>query len=152
MFLFRCPRGTYFLLRQQGAVSNQTSLLLVFLDILCMGFVSQIKDLDSSAISKQKIGAGTFGQQLVIRQFLKIVAVVIHELIVLTPKIAHPQMEMICAILRQFFQNFETICNPSLYGVFFLCATLCHKKASLCNTPGWLLLTYGQFTFRELSA
>ena len=33
---------------QQSAVSNQTSLLLVFLDILCMGFVRQIKDLDSS--------------------------------------------------------------------------------------------------------
>ena len=34
---------------QQSAVSNQTSLSLVFLDILCMGFVSQIKDLDSSS-------------------------------------------------------------------------------------------------------
>ena len=33
---------------------------------------------------------------------------------------------MICAILRQFFQNFETICNPSLYGVLSnvkVCAT-----------------------------
>ena len=29
--------------------SNQTSLMFVFLDILCIGFVSQIKDLDSSA-------------------------------------------------------------------------------------------------------
>ena len=76
--------------------------------------------------SKQKIGAGTFGQQLVIRQFLKIVAVVICELIALTPKITHQQREMICAILRQFFQNFETICNPSLYGV------LAHGK--LCGT------------------
>ena len=34
---------------------------------------------------------------------------------------------MICTILRQFFQNFETICNPSLYGVFVLCETMCHR-------------------------
>ena len=67
----------------------------------------------------KKPTAGTFGQQLVIRQFLKIVAVVICELIALTPKITHQQREMICVILRQFFQNFETICNPSLYGVFY---------------------------------
>jgi len=70
--------------------------------------------------SAQKPTAGTFGQQLVIRQFLKIVAVVIRKLIALTPKITHQQRKMICAILRQFFQNFETICNPSLYGVFWL--------------------------------
>ena len=76
--------------------------------------------------SNQKIGAGSFGQQLVIRQFFKIVAVVICELIALTSKIAHQQREMICAILRQFSQNFETICNPSLYGVLTygkLCGT-----------------------------
>ena len=67
--------------------------------------------------SAPKPTAGTFGQQLVIRQFLKIVAVVIRKLIALTPKITHQQRKMICAILRQFFQNFETICTPSLYGV-----------------------------------
>ena len=43
---------------EQWAVSNQTSLWLVFLDILCVGFVSQIKDLDSSAISKQNSAPG----------------------------------------------------------------------------------------------
>ena len=76
--------------------------------------------------SAPKPTAGTFGQQLVIRQFLKIVAVVICELIALTPKITRQQREMIRAILRQFFRNFETICNPSLYGVLAyrkLCAT-----------------------------
>ena len=76
--------------------------------------------------SAQKPTAGTFGQQLVIRQFLKIVAVVMRKLIALTPKITHPQRKMICAILRQFFQNLETICNPSLYGVLAygkVCAT-----------------------------
>jgi len=76
--------------------------------------------------SAPKPTAGTFGQQLVIRQFLKIVAVVIRKLIALTPKITHQQRKMICAILRQFFQNLETICNPSLYGVLMygkLCAT-----------------------------
>ena len=62
--------------------------------------------------SKQKIGAGTFGQQLVIRQFLKIVAVVICELIALTPKIAHRQREMICAILRQFFKTLKRFAIP----------------------------------------
>jgi len=60
------------------------------------------------------------------KNFLEIVAVVIRKLIALTPKITHQQREMICAILRQFFQNFETICNPSLYGVLAygkLCGT-----------------------------
>ena len=88
-----------------------------------MGFVRQIKRF---GLIRNKPTAGTFGQQLVIRQFLKIVAVVIHELIVLTPKIAHPQREMICTILRQFFQNFETICNPSLYGVIVSWESMCH--------------------------
>ncbi len=70
--------------------------------------------------SAQKPNAGTFSQQLVVRQFLKIVAVVICELIALTPKTVRQQREMIRTVLRQFFQNLETICNPSLYGVFFL--------------------------------
>ena len=47
---------------------------LVFLDILCMGFVRQIKDLDSSSIIAAKTHAGSFSQQLVIRNLLKIVA------------------------------------------------------------------------------
>ena len=38
------------------------------------------------------------------KNFLEIVAVVIRKLIALTPKITHQQREMICAILRQFFQ------------------------------------------------
>ena len=72
------------------------------------------------------------------KNFLEIVAVVIRKLIALTPKITHQQRKMICAILRQFFQNFETICNPSLYGVLArgkLCAPLwhilSHEKTSL---------------------
>ena len=76
--------------------------------------------------SKQKIGAGTFGQQLVIVSFLKLSHGAIRKPFAQAPKITHPQREMICAILRQFFQNFETICNPSLYGVLIgvkLCAT-----------------------------
>ena len=74
------------------------------------------------------------------KNFLKIVAVVICELIALTPKITHQQREMICAILRQFFQNFETICNPSLYGVLAygkLCAySVAHtfpRKKQVCG-------------------
>ena len=86
--------------------------IILFLFLLSTGDL-----LFAPTKSKQKIGAGTFGQQLVIRQFLKIVAVVIRKLIALTPKITHQQREMICVILRQFFQNFETICNPSLYDV-----------------------------------
>ena len=107
--------------------------IILFLFLLSTGDL-----LFAPTKSKQKIGAGTFGQQLVIRQFLKIVAVVIRKLIALTPKITHQQRKMICAILRQFFQNFETICNPSLYGVLArgkLCAPLwhilSHEKTSL---------------------
>ena len=107
--------------------------IILFLFLLSTGDL-----LFAPTKSKQKIGAGTFGQQLVIRQFLKIVAVVIRKLIALTPKITHQQREMICVILRQFFQNFETICNPSLYGVLArgkLCAPLwhilSHEKTSL---------------------
>ena len=108
-------------------------ILFLFLFLLSAGDL-----LFAPTKNKQKIGAGTFGQQLVIRQFLKIVAVVIRKLIALTPKITHQQRKMICAILRQFFQNFETICNPSLYGVLArgkLCAPLwhilSHEKTSL---------------------
>ena len=107
--------------------------IILFLFLLSTGDL-----LFAPTKNKQKIGAGTFGQQLVIRQFLKIVAVVIRKLIALTPKITHQQRKMICAILRQFFQNFETICNPSLYGVLArgkLCAPLwhilSHEKTSL---------------------
>ena len=107
--------------------------IILFLFLLSTGDL-----LFAPTKSKHKIGAGTFGQQLVIRQFLKIVAVVIRKLIALTPKITHQQRKMICAILRQFFQNFETIYNPSLYGVLArgkLCAPLwhilSHEKTSL---------------------
>ena len=107
--------------------------IILFLFLLSAGDL-----LFAPTKGKQKIGAGTSGQQLVIRQFLKIVAVVIRKLIALTPKITHQQRKMICAILRQFYQNFETICNPSLYGVLArgkLCAPLwhilSHEKTSL---------------------
>ena len=76
--------------------------------------------------SAQKPTAGTFGQQLVIVSFSKLSHGAMRKPFARAPKITHQQREMICAILRQFFQNFETICNPSLYGVLAygkLCGT-----------------------------
>ena len=55
---FFAVRGGLTFAPTAGGCFQSNFAKLVFLDILCMGFVRQIKDLDSSAISKQKSAPG----------------------------------------------------------------------------------------------
>ena len=59
------------------------------------------------------------------KKFLEIVAVVIRKLIALTPKIAHPQREMICAILRQFLQKLFLQTVIPRFTAYLSCVKLC---------------------------
>ena len=132
-FFIRYPRGRYFLLLTVGCFQSNIAML-VFLDILCIGFVSQIKDLDSSAINHRRDVRSTFCTN----NFIKIPVGNIRDFSLRVPKTARQQRKMIRAVFRlnqhRFRIHFLNLRHRLVFLVGKIVVLNKHKLKSNCNS------------------